>query len=378
MRTRHEHAKDNIGIEPADALGATLSLEWLYALLGLAPSTHAMLTDDSASANLLGLACARYRMLNGHAEGVIYCSERTDPALEDTMRILGFADDSVRRLPSSDSRLDGLAVARKVRQDRAAGLCPFCVVANAGFADTGAVDNLIAISRVCKAEGLWLHVDGSHGGGAAITKRGSKLLRGLVQADSFALDLQEPFEQPDPLGCLLLRDAEALRETSHLMALRGTPADATAPTLEVKAHALSASLRRRGAEAFREEIDRRMQLADLAESQIRAQTDWQVMSRSQLAIVTFRFKPHGVTADNINRLQARLAIDGQREGLALLSTAWVKGHLALRMCTVGTGIFEDDVYATVQWLIRRAAQLDWPSVPARRTYSAKWGISDTV
>src|SRR4051812_46707569 len=76
VRKRHEHAKDDIGMEQADAPGATLSLEWLYALLGLAPSTHGMLTDDSASANFLGLACARYRMLNGHAEGVVYCSER--------------------------------------------------------------------------------------------------------------------------------------------------------------------------------------------------------------------------------------------------------------------------------------------------------------
>ncbi len=340
--TRSEHAH-------------ALAVGWLAALLGLAPTTTGVFTHDGESANLRGLACAKYRMLNGHAEGLVYCSEDTDPMLERVMRRLGFAEGSVRRLPTVDGRLDAFALARKVRQDRLAGRCPFSVVANAGTEDTGAVDNLVLLAQVCKAEGLWLHVDGSRGGGAAMTARGSKLLRGLAGADSLALDLQQALLQPHSLGCLLLRDCAALDDT---LLWRSAPAahdEAATLTQDVKAFELWSTLKACGAETFRQEADRRMRLADLAEAEIRGHAGWQIMSRSQLGIVTFRFKPAGASEGDADRLQAGLAADAYRKGLILLDTTRAKGRLALRLCTTHRAIDEPDVRVTLQWLLRQAA-----------------------
>ncbi|MBT9526750.1 MAG: hypothetical protein IV105_15955 [Rhizobacter sp.] len=334
-----------------------LALGWLSALLGLAPSTTGAFSHDGESANLEGLACAQYRMLNGHAEGLAYCSEDTDPLLERVMRQLGFAEGSVRRLPCVDGRLDAFALARRVRQDRLAGRCPFCVVANAGTADTGAVDNLVLLAQVCKVEGLWLHVDGSRGAAAAMTERGSKLLRGLAGADSLALDLQQALLQPHPLGCLLLRDGAALDETlrSRSAATAHDEAHSHSITQESKALQLWSTLKACGAEPFRQEADRRMRLADLAEAWVRRQTGWQIMSRSQLGIVTFRFKPAGVSEHEADRLQAGLAAEAQRKGLALLSTTRTKGRLALRLYTTHRVIDEAELQVTLQWLLRQAA-----------------------
>jgi glutamate/tyrosine decarboxylase-like PLP-dependent enzyme len=334
-RNEHDHA---------------LALGWLSALLGLAPSTTGNFTHDGESANLQGLACAQYRMLNGDAEGLVYCSEDTDPLLERVMHRLGFAAGSVRRLPCADGRLDAFALARRVRQDRLAGRAPFCVVANAGTASTGAVDNMVLLAQVCKAEGLWLHVDGSRGGCAAMTPRGSKLLRGLEQADSLALDLQQPLLQPHPLGCLLLRDRAALGET-----LRSRHAEASPIAQDVKALKLWALLTACGPDTFRHEIDRRMRLADLAETEVRARAGWQLASRSQLGVVTFRFKPAGATECDADQLQAALAVAARRKGLTLLDTAQVKGHLALRLCTTHPAVDEPDVRVTLQWLFRQAS-----------------------
>jgi len=336
--------------EPRGEHVHALALGWLSALLGLAQTTTGTFTHDGASANLEGLACAQYRMLNGGTEGLVYCSEDSDPLLERVMRGLGFAEGSVRRLPCADGRLDAFALARKVRQDRVAGRCPFAVVANAGTADTGAVDNLVLLAQVCKAEGLWLHVDGSRGGCAAMTTQGSKLLRGLVHADSLALELQQPLLQSHPLGCLLLRDRAALDET------RQARHDKAAPMAQdVKALRLWATLKACGPDTFRQEFARRMRLADLAEAEIRGSAGWQLASRSQLGIITFRFKPAGSAEHDADRLQAGLAVDAHRKGLALLSTAYVKGRLALRLCTTHLSIDEPDVRVTMQWLFRQAS-----------------------
>ena len=93
--------------------------------------------------------------------------------------------DHARLVPSDDRfRIDLEALARMVAADRAAGLVPIAVCANAGATATGAVDPLDALADFCAAEGLWLHVDAAYGGFAILTERGKRLLCGIERADS--------------------------------------------------------------------------------------------------------------------------------------------------------------------------------------------------
>ncbi len=54
-----------------------------------------------------------------------------------------------------DRRLDPAALRTAIVSDRAAGLLPICVVANAGTTSTGAVDPLDAVSTVAADAGVW-------------------------------------------------------------------------------------------------------------------------------------------------------------------------------------------------------------------------------
>src|SRR5699024_8947988 len=40
----------------------------------------------------------------------------------------------------------------------------FAVVATTGTTNTGVIDDLESISKVCKENGIWLHIDGAYGG----------------------------------------------------------------------------------------------------------------------------------------------------------------------------------------------------------------------
>ena len=53
-------------------------------------------------------------------------------------------------------------------RSRRAACTPFLVVGTAGTVSTGAVDPLRALAALCKAEGLWFHVDGAYGAPAVV------------------------------------------------------------------------------------------------------------------------------------------------------------------------------------------------------------------
>ena len=80
------------------------------------------------------------------------------------MDIAGFGSDALRCIEvdrSASHRRGGIA--RPDRADRGAGRRPFLVVGSAGTVDIGAIDDLAALSALCREEQLWFHVDGAYG-----------------------------------------------------------------------------------------------------------------------------------------------------------------------------------------------------------------------
>ena len=51
--------------------------------------------------------------------------------------------------------------------DLAGGLRPCCVTATVGTTSTTSVDPVPAIAAICRAHGVWLHVDAAYAGSAA-------------------------------------------------------------------------------------------------------------------------------------------------------------------------------------------------------------------
>src|SRR5262249_19590415 len=121
-------------------------------------------------------------------------------------------------LPSDDQfRLPLPALRRAVADDRAAGRQPFCVIANAGATNTGAVDPLPALAEYCHHEDLWLHADAAYGAAAILCEGGRTLLEGLDRVDSLSLDPHKWWFQPYEIGCVLVRNGHHLREAFRIL-----------------------------------------------------------------------------------------------------------------------------------------------------------------
>jgi glutamate/tyrosine decarboxylase-like PLP-dependent enzyme len=357
-------------VAPGAAQVELVTVNWLRAACGLPEGAAGLFVSGGSMANLTALAVARHRRLgDGFGRAVIYASDQTHSSIERGARVLGFRADQLRKLPSDDGfrlRMDALRAA--VDEDAAQGRIPFCVVANAGTTNTGAVDDMPAIADVCRARGMWMHVDGAYGAAAAFTETGRTALRGLEEADSVSLDAHKWLFQPFECGCVLVRDGGALKDAFRLVPeyLR----DTDRATEEVNFRDWGVQLTRGfralklwmtvqvfGMDAIRQAIAWGVRLAEVAEEELRASDAWEVVTPAQLGIVTFRYRGREMDGPASDDLQRRITSALAADGFALLSTTELRGRTVLRLCTINPRTTDDDVRETVRRLERFGKEL---------------------
>ncbi len=178
-------------------------LRWLKELVDFPTMGSAgLLLSGGTQATLVCLMAARHAAAvaagwNPRTEGlqryptplVLYASEQTHHCVAGAVEVLGLGQHHLRSIASTeDFQLDLAALHAAVRRDREDDLQPFCVVANAGTTNTGAIDPLAAIADFCEREGLWFHVDGSYGAFGRLDPRIASRYCGMERADSLTLD----------------------------------------------------------------------------------------------------------------------------------------------------------------------------------------------
>ena len=103
---------------------------------------------------------------------VAYVSDQAHSSMARAARVLGFQPEQVRVLPTDERyRMRPDALVDAMKADLREGRRPLFVSASAGSTNTGAVDPLPELARICREQGAWLHVDAAYGGFAALTER---------------------------------------------------------------------------------------------------------------------------------------------------------------------------------------------------------------
>jgi aromatic-L-amino-acid/L-tryptophan decarboxylase len=340
-----------------------ITVDWLRQLCGLPEGAGGLFVSGGSMANLISLQTARHVMLREKtSETVVYCSDQTHSSVERALRVLGFETTQLRKLPSDDLfRLSVTCLKQEVTADRAAGRVPFCVVANAGTTNTGAVDPLIETAEVCKQEGLWLHVDGAYGAPAVLCEKGRSLLQGLRLADSLSLDPHKWLFQPFEIGCVLIRDVHLLKEAfairpEYLKDLESTGGEINFCDYGIqlsrsfRALKLWMSLKVFGLNAFREAVARGFVLAEFAENLLRASPHWEIVTAASMGIVTFRFVQEQGPQRDLDQVNQRIVDEIFNEGFAMVSSTRLRGRKVLRLCTINPRTTEDDIRQTLRRL----------------------------
>ena len=279
-------------------------IDWFRRWIGYPDGAGGLFTSGGSAASLDAFVAAREAA--GHPESAsVYMSDQSHSAHVRAARIIGIRPERIRLLPCDERfRLNMGALERAVAEDRAAGLNPIAVCANAGASSTGAIDPLGEMADFCEAQGVWLHVDAAYGGFAAVTERGRELLRGMERADSIGMDAHKWFFQPYEAGALLVKDVKTLEQAFAVRhdILQDTIWGANHPNISDRGLQLSRSFRALkvwmsvqtfGMGAFRRAVSKGMGLAERAEEYVRESPQLEMLTPVSLGIVCFPGQPGG-------------------------------------------------------------------------------------
>jgi aromatic-L-amino-acid decarboxylase len=332
----------------------TLMCDWMVELLDLPAAFRSegagggVIQGTASEATLCAILAARERATNGRSNRggvtdrlVAYATAHTHSATEKGLRIAGIGSEHLRLVDTDDSfamRIDALAAA--VAADRAAGGVPFFVCATAGTTSSLAFDPVPAVARVCRDEGLWLHVDAAMAGIAALCPEYRWVNAGVDGADSYCTNPHKWMGVTFDCDLFYVADrADLINSLSILPAFLRTAAGDAGAVFDYRdwqvplgrrfrSLKLWFTLRLDGADPARAMIRRHVAMAaDLAE-RVAADPRFELAVPPSLNLVCLRHADGDAATDAL--------IDGANaSGRALFTRTVLDGRPVLRFCVGG-------------------------------------------
>jgi aromatic-L-amino-acid decarboxylase len=330
------------------------TVRWIGGRVGWPEEFNGTFTSGGNEANFSGIALALASKFpdsveNGvaaiGAQPTLYASAESHHSLDKSAGLLGIGRRALRRIAVNEAaQLDPKKLDQAIDEDRAAGRKPFCVVATAGTTNSGAVDDLVSMSEICKRHGLWLHVDGAYGAAVIFSYQHRNLVRGIELADSLTIDPHKWLAMPFAAG-VILTSHPAILERAFSVAAPYMPKAAGAHlpdnsristqwTRRMNSLKLWLTLRVHGRKAYEELIDRQLQLAKSFVRWVEDSADFGLAAPQTLPIVTFRLKSAGLTAQQLSTAHADIVDQVTRDGRRWISETIVKGQSVLRMMVI--------------------------------------------
>jgi glutamate/tyrosine decarboxylase-like PLP-dependent enzyme len=358
------------------------TVRWIGELIGY-PAGGGLLVSGGNMANLVCLVAARAAKAGGDVrkEGVsreqsllIYTSAETHGWIKKAADLCGLGTDAIRWIATDAAqRMDPSALRRALDEDLRLGHHPFFVVGTAGSVGTGAVDPLPEIAGICREHRVWFHVDGAYGALAARAAGSPASLRALSEADSVAVDPHKWLYAPLEAGCVLVRDAETLRNAFSYNASYYHFDDQVLNYFDYgpqnsrgfRALKVWLALRQVGRTGYMKMIGDDMLLARHLHELVTRHPELEAVSQS-LSITTFRYVPPDLRAHvgfapverYLNELNQAVLTAVEKGGEAFLSNALVDGRFLLRACVVNFHTSLGDIESVPPLVSRLGRELD--------------------
>ena len=355
-----------------------LALEWLKQLLGIPASYQGTFSSGGSVANLIGIGAARQyafeqRGIDASGEGIaaipkprLYASNQIHHVAIRAAAILGMGRNSVVQLPMDVAfRLDVNALRSRLKQDVTDGCTPIAVMASAGTVNMGAVDPIKEMLEICRAENIWLHVDGAYGGFGILDPEAAPQFQGFTEADSIAVDPHKWMAVPLGCGATFVRDQKILRHAFTLEPaeyLEGSAREMTSigsqfdgfgyrfdegnnidfnpeQSMRSRGATVWAALKEMGAEGMRERVERHCGFARHLAERVKVSPVLELLAPVSLSICCFRYVPAELrgkpgATERLNELNREIVTRLHHGHRHIPSSTEINGAFAIRPCYI--------------------------------------------
>lgn len=325
-------------------------MDWMAKILALpghflSTSTGGGVIQDSASSAALCAVLAARERATGFASNangcdgrlVAYASSQTHSSVEKAVVIAGIGREKLHVVEVDETfAMRPEHLAQRIAEDRRQGLVPFFVAATVGTTSSNAIDPLPEIGRICRDEGIWLHVDGAMAGTAAICPEFRFIHAGLENADSYCFNPHKWMFTNFDCDCFYVADRKALiNALSILPEYLKNKATESGAVIDYRDWQVSLGRRFRslklwfvirhyGIEGLQYHVRRHVALAQEFARWVEADADFELAAPAPLNLVCFRHRG----GDAVNEaIRDRLNSSGE----LYLTHTRLGDRLALRM-----------------------------------------------
>ncbi len=358
---------------PAATELETHVLDWLVDMLGLPQffkSTSeggGVIQDTASSAVLCALLAARERATSNRSnqEGcrgdlVAYTSTQAHSSIEKAAKVAGIGSANVRLVAVDEKfAMSASALEERVRADVESGLKPFFVTATVGTTSSNAIDPLPAIGRICRENGLWLHVDAAMSGTAALCPELRHIQEGVEHADSYSFNPHKWMFTNFDCDCFWVKRRKDLIDALSILPeyLRNEATSSGAVIdyrdwhvplgRRFRALKLWFVIRHYGVEGLRHHVRRHVELAQMFASWVREDARFELAAPVPLNLVCFRHRGgDSVNEELLKKLNA--------SGKLYLTHTKLADRYTLRM-SIGQTHTEERHVRSAWDMIRRAS-----------------------
>jgi aromatic-L-amino-acid decarboxylase len=326
-------------------------LDWMAEMLDLPTdfrstgSGGGVIQDSASSAALCALIAARERAtgLASNERGcdgrlTAYTSSQAHSSIEKGVKVAGIGRENLRLIEvDAAMALQPEQLSRRIDADRREGFLPFFVAATIGTTSSNGMDPIRAIGRICREQGLWLHVDGAMAGTAALCPEFRHLQDGLDLADSYCFNPHKWMFTNFDCDCFYVADRRPLIQALSILPeyLRNQATESGAVIdyrdwqiplgRRFRALKLWFVIRHYGVEGLRIHVRRHVALAQEFARWVQADPRFELAVPPPLNLVCFRHR----AGDALNQaLMDRLNAGGD----LFLTHTRLQDRLTLRMC----------------------------------------------
>lgn len=295
---------------PVSSAMERVVIKWLCSSINYPEKAEGIFTSGGSLGNFTAILAARQAnsgydhwqegKRDGHQPAIMVSAE-AHYSVARSVQMLGWGEDAIIKIPTDEKHAMKAELLQEIWEKHTNnGQHIIAIIGNACTTSTGVYDPLDEIANFCEKQSIWFHVDGAHGGVAAISSKYKHLTKGISRADSIVIDFHKMmgvsalttavlFKNPDPSYATFEQKASYIlnqtKEKEWYNSAQRT-VECTKNMMGIKVYAI---LKQLGPEFFTDYLETCYDLGNTFANIIRKKANFELAHDPQTNIVVFRY-----------------------------------------------------------------------------------------